>query len=310
MPSAAAAGVSNEGSTRRLEGADNLDFNVGKHAMRVGMLLETGAYSNKDARNAAGTFTFSSLEAFLAGAADTFTQRLGQLRTAFSQHQLGMYWQDDYRLNRTLAVSVGLREELQTNIGDAMNVMPRLGFTFTPQRGRTTIRGGYGIFHDWYESDLHDQTLRVTGEAAAQRDLLILNPGYPDPADSVAATALGSGRVQADPNLKMPYVHQGSIGIERPLSQSLMVQASYVRIRSRNRLRSRNVNAPDAFGARPEPGVGTVTHIESTGRSASDRLNVNATYRVPQRRTFISVNYTWSNLKNYADSALSLPAMK
>ena len=306
--SSGGAGVSSEGSTRTLEVADNFDFNVGRHAMRAGLLLEAGAYRNLDARNAAGTFTFSSLEAFLAGTPNTFTQRLGQLQTAFSQYQLGLYWQDDFRLNRSLSLSVGVREEVQTHVGDAMNLMPRLGFTFTRPRSRTTIRGGYGLFHDWYEANLYDQTLRVTGEAGAQRDLLILNPGYPDPAGGTAATVLGSGRVQAASNLNMPYVHQASIGLERAVTQSLMVQASYMRILGRNEMRARNVNAPDEFGVRPEPTVGTVTQIESTGRSASDRINVNAVYRLPERRTFINFNYTWSTVRNDADGPLSLPA--
>jgi len=302
------AGVSSEGSDRTFELADNFDFNVGKHAMRVGVLLESGAYVNADGRNAAGTFTFSSLEAFLAGTPNTYTQRLGELRTAFSQHQAGIYWQDDYRLNRSLAISVGVREELQSHVGDAMNFMPRLGFTYTPQRARTTIRGGYGIFHDWYDSNLYDQTLRVTGGPDGQRDLLILNPGYPDPVGGVEATILAGGRVQADPDLRMPYVHQASIGIERPLGQGVNFQASYMMMRGRNQLRSRNVNAPDAFGLRPEPGVGTVSQIESTGRSATNRLNVNLNYRVPGRRTFMNVGYTWSQASNHADNPLSLPA--
>ena len=302
------AGVSSEGSTRTLEVADNFDFNVGRHAMRAGMLLEAGAFRNLDARNAAGTFTFGSLEAFLASAPNTFTQRLGQLQTAFSQYQLGVYWQDDFRLNRSLSLSVGVREELQTHVGDAMNLMPRVGFTFNRPRSRTTIRGGYGIFHDWYEANLHDQTLRVTGELGAQRDLLVLNPGYPDPTGEVTATVLGSGRVQADPDLDMPYVHQASIGLERAVTQALTLQTSYMRIRGYNQLRSRDVNAPDEFGVRPEPGIGTVTQIESTGRSASDRINVNAVYRLAERRTFINVNYTWSSVRNHADNALSLPA--
>ena len=307
--SSGGAGVSSDGSTRTLEIADDFDFTVGRrHAMRAGLLFEAGAYRNVDARNAAGTFTFGSLEAFLARAPNTFTQRLGQLRTAFSQHQLGVYWQDDFRVSRSLALSVGVREELQTHVGDAMNVMPRLGFTFTPRRAGITVRGGYGVFHDWYESSLYDQTLRVTGEAGAQRDLLILDPGYPDPTGGVAATILGSGRVQAAPDLRMPYVHQASIGIERPLAPNLTLQASYNRMRGRNQLRSRNLNAPDAAGLRSEPGVGTVTQIESTGRSASDRVNVNAFYRVPERRIFMGTNYTWSNVRNHADNPLSLPA--
>jgi hypothetical protein len=306
--SSGGAGVSSEGSTRTFEIADNLDFNVGRHVMRAGLLLEAGAHRNLDARNAAGTFTFSSIDAFLAGAPNTFTQRLGQVETAFSQYQLGVYWQDDFRVNRNLSLSVGVREELQSHVGDAMNLMPRVGFTLTPPRSKTTLRGGYGMFHDWYEASLHDQTLRVTGEAGAQRDLLILNPGYPDPAGGVSATVLGGGRVQADPNLTLPYIHQASIGLERALTQNVMFQASYMMMRGHDELRSRNVNAPDAFGLRPEPLVGTVTQIESTGRSSTDRLNLNTIYRIPQRRTFVTFNYTWSTTRNHADGALALPA--
>jgi len=307
--SSGGAGVASDGSERTLEIADDFDFNVGRrHAMRVGLLFEAGSYRNLDARNAAGTFTFSSLDAFLAGRPNSFTQRLGDLRTAFSQYQLGVYWQDDFRVSRALSLSVGVREEVQTHAGDAMNLMPRFGFTFTPRRARVTVRGGYGIFHDWYDANLHDQTLRVTGEEGAQRDLLILDPGYPDPAGGVAATVLGSGRVQAAPDLRMPYVHQASIGLERPITQSLTFQTSYNRMRGRNQLRSRNVNAPDAFGVRPEPGIGTVTQIESTGQSASDRINANLFYRAPQRRMFMGATYTWATVRNHADNPLSLPA--
>ena len=123
------AGVSSEGSTRTLELADNFDFNVGKHAMRVGLLLEGGAYINFDARNAAGTFTFSSLEAFLAGTPNSSRSGSARCDTAFSQYQLGVYWQDDIRLNRNLSFSVGVRQEMQSHVDDALNLMPRLGFT-------------------------------------------------------------------------------------------------------------------------------------------------------------------------------------
>jgi hypothetical protein len=183
--------------------------------------------------------------------------------------------------------------------------MPRFGFTLNPFRSKTTIRGGYGIFHDWYDSNLYDQTLRVNG--VAQRDLLILSPGYPDPTGGIAATVLPGGRVQADPNLKLPYVHQASIGIERPLTPKFNVQASFMRLMGRNQLRARNLNAPDAFGIRPQPLIGTVTQIESTGRSATNRLNLNANYR-PNQRTFINVGYTLSSVKNTGDNALALPA--
>ena len=77
-------------SSRGFELADNLDFNVGrKHQMRVGILLEGDEFSNFDAQNNAGTFTFSDIEAFDAGRPTSFTQRIGQVNTKFNQYQFG-----------------------------------------------------------------------------------------------------------------------------------------------------------------------------------------------------------------------------
>jgi Carboxypeptidase regulatory-like domain/TonB dependent receptor len=301
------AGVWSETSSRAFELADNLDFNVGrKHQMRVGLLLEGVEFSNFDAQNNAGTFTFSSIEAYDAGLPTSFTQRNGQVNTRFTQYQLGLYWQDDIRLNNKLSISVGVRNELQSHIDDRLNLMPRLGFTTTPWGNRTAIRGGYGLFHDWYSANLYDQTLRVDG--VSQRDLLILNPGYPEPLTGAEAQVLPRGRIQADPNLRMPQVHQASLGVERQLAQNFSLQATYQMLRGRRQIRSININAPDAFGNRPDPSVGTVTQFESTARSETDRLTMGGNYRFPQRRIFFNINYTLGRIRNHADSETSLPA--
>jgi hypothetical protein len=300
------AGIDSHGSSRTLEVADNVDFNIGRaHAMRVGLLFEGGSYNNFDARNAAGTFTFSDIDAYRAGTPVQFTQRNGQVDTAFSQYQLGLYWQDDIRINRNLSFSVGVRQEMQSLVDDKLNLMPRLGFSWNAPAA-VVFRGGYGIFYDWYEANLYDQTLRVNG--VSQRDLLILNPGYPNPFVGASPTILPGGRIQESPDLSMPYIHQASIGAERAITQNLQAQASYQMLRGRNLMRSVNVNAPDASGVRPEPTIGTVTQFESTGRSTSDRLNVSLNYRVPARRLFLGGNYTLGQVKNHADSATSLPA--
>ena len=172
--------MSSSGSSRTFELAENLDFNVGrKQQMRVGFLLEGGRYQNFDARNANGTFTFATIDAFNADQPMTFTQRNGQVNTRFRQYNLGFYWSDDIRLNNKLSFGIGVRNEMQSHIDDHLNLMPRLGFTWTPWGNRTSIRGGYGLFYDWYESSLYDQTLRVDG--VQQRDLLITYPGGRDP---------------------------------------------------------------------------------------------------------------------------------
>jgi len=303
------AGVASDGSSRTFELAENLDVNVGKkQQMRVGYLIEGGRYKNFDARNAAGTYTFATIEAYLADTPLTFTQRLGQVNTSFAQYNVGFYWSDDVRLNNKLSFGIGVRNEMQSHIGDRVNLMPRAGFTWTPWGNRTSIRGGYGLFYDWYESNLYDQTLRVNG--IAQRDIVVT---YTE--DGFAPPAPPPSRIEASPDLEMPKVHQASIGIERQVTQNLSVQASYQMLRGRNQLRSININAPVNIGTdeqpnwqRPDPTIGNITQFDSTGRSQSDRLELRSTYRFPRRNIFMNVNYALGQVRNHADSATSLPA--
>jgi hypothetical protein len=300
------AGVASDRHLKALEVSNNIDFTVGKHAMRAGLLLEAGAYQQLDARNANGTFTFGSLDAFLAGRPNTYTQRLGDAETSFPQYQVGLYIQDDLRVSKNLTLSGGVRHEAQSHMGDWANFMPRAGFSWNPFGWKTTVRGGYGTFHDWFAADLYDQSLRVNG--VDQRDLLILNPGYPDPFTGASAFVLPAGIVQVAPDLAMPYVHQFSIGAERTFGEAFTVQGSYMRHDGRNQLRSINVNAPDEAGVRPRPDVGTITQLDSSGRLEVNRLTVNANYRIPRSRTMLGTFYTLSSTKNHADNPLSLPA--
>jgi hypothetical protein len=300
------AGVASDRALRAVDVTSNTDFTIGRHVFRAGMRLEAGAYRQRDARNANGTFTFGSLDDYRAGRPATYTQRLGDLQTSFSQYQFAIYIQDDVRVNRDLSLSVGVREEVQTHVSDRANFMPRVGVSWNPFGWKTAVRGGYGIFHDWFGADLYDQSLRVDG--VAQRDLLVLDPGYPDPLATAGAIVLPGGRVEVDPGLRLPSVRQFSLGLERTFRDALTLQASYLRQDGRNQLRSIDLNAPDALGVRPEPGVGTVSLIQSTGRLEMNRLYLMANYRLPRSRTMLGVNYIVSGTKNHADGALSLPA--
>ena len=69
----------------------------------------------------------------------------------------------------------------------------------------------------------------------------------------------------------MPQVHQASIGVERRLTQNFSVQTTYQMLRGRHRIRSININAPDAFGNRPGPDGrhGDAVRVHGTGRDRS-----------------------------------------
>jgi hypothetical protein len=301
------AGVHSDRVLHGLQLTNDTDFTIGRHAIRAGVRAEGGGYRQFDRRNANGTFTFPSLDAYEAGLADTFTQRNGSVETTFPQYQVGVYVQDDIKVNRDLSIGIGVREELQTHLADRLNLMPRAGFTWNPFGWKTAVRGGFGVFHDWLSADLYDQSLRVDG--VSQRDLLILDPGYPDPIADASAVVLPGGRIELAPDLQMPQVRQWAIGAERTVLGDLLgLQASYMRIDGRQQFRSVDLNAPDAAGARPNPSAGTVTQVQSTGRSEIDRLLVNATFRVPRQRIMMGMHYILAGAKNHTDSPLALPA--
>jgi hypothetical protein len=289
-----------EGRQAVLDGS--LDFTLRKHALRTGLLFEAGQWDSTQQTNANGTYTFSSLADFEAGLARTFTRRVGDPQVGYSQYQAGWYLQDDFRLTKNLQVSLGLRQELQTHLDDTWNLAPRAAFTWTV--AKANIRGGYGVFYDWFESNTYEQTLRVDG--VRQIDEIILNPTYPITSTTSGVTLPGS-RIQVADRLDQPYVQQASLGFDKNLTERLGVRADYMWTRGCDMLRSANANAP-VNGVRPDPLAGNITEISSTGKRAQDRLSVGLNWRVPSRRIFTNLMYQYANTRNYADSALSLPA--
>ena len=257
-----------------------------------------------DLQNSNGTFTFASNNAYVIGLANTYQQRQGGTPVNFAQYQLGLYAQDDWTLSKKLSLSLGVRQELQNTLGDRLNLAPRIGFTWAPSKW--TVRGGWGIFNDWYDSSVFEQTLLVNG--VNQSDLVILRPGYPDPYDGTIASVLPPSVVESASGLRMPHLSQASVGVERNWGD-LRVQTSYMVQRSLSQLRSINTNAPSSpTGPRPDEDLGTVTTVESTSHLAVDRLQVNVNWSQPQRRLLFGLNYILSSTKNSADSAMSLPS--
>ncbi len=291
---------------REFEFADNLDFAVRKHLMRAGVLFEATQIQSNELRNQNGSFIFSSLDAFLAGRPATYTRRSGEGRVDFDQLQLGWYAQDDWRVRKNLTLNFGLRHEWQSNLDAPNNFSPRLGFAWSPfKNGKTTIRGGAGIFYDWFASETYEQALRVNGQQ--QSDLIVLNPGFPDPLSGGTPITLPSSLIRVDPALKMPYLEQASIGLQQELPAGLRLMSQYFYRRGVHQLRGRNLNAPIPGDGRPDPASGNITQIESSANSFNHTMMINLNWMKPGR-FFFGANYVYSKTTNETDSPLSLPA--
>lgn len=303
-------GAQSNSSRRVREGefADNLDFAHGKHTMKVGLLLDAWKERIDDRKNANGTFIFSSLEAFNLARPITFTQRIGSVPISFTQYEFGGFWQDDFRLRKSLSLSFGFRYELQNYVKDRDSVAPRFGLVWSPfANGKTTIRAGAGLFYNWFDTDAYEQILLVDG--LHQHDLVIRNPGFPDPLSGNSISLLPPSRIQGAIDLSLPYIEQFSVGLERQLMGKLLLRANYQHQRGVHLLRGRNINAPLPGAGRPIPNEGNVTQVESSANSWLNQLNINISPQaLSARHIYWLINYSWSKATNEADGPLSLPA--
>jgi hypothetical protein len=211
---------------------------------------------------------------------------------------------------------------------DKNDFAPRVGFSWQPMQ-RTVLRGGYGVFYQHSvrigsESMLAlnppfvidgslSQTLGSTTPA------FILRNGFPAAQFTPALVDLTKLQVRAqDPNERTPYVHQVSFGPQFELSQSTVLDISYVGNfgRKMNRLRNANQGLVTGFNAAGAPiTVFPYTNLNTTLTSTSGNHaflelatnDGNTNYNgllVSLRRRFAKrlsygVSYTWSH--NFAD---------
>jgi hypothetical protein len=290
-----------------LEYATDVDYAKHGHALRMGTLVEGGLYRSDSRTNYLGTYTFPSLADYNAGRPATYSRRSGNPLVEYSQWQGAFYIQDDWRARKNLTVNGGVRQEFQTHLSDHWNLAPRGGITWSPfKNGKTTIRAGGGLFYEWLDADTFEQTLRVDG--ARQQDLVIVNPGYPDPfSGGVSQQVLPPGKYILAGNLVMPKRALGLVALTQQLSQTFGLNVSYSHTNGWDRFRGRNVNAP-LNGVRPDPALGNITEVESTAKLRVDSINAGLNFNMPKRRTFLFANYAFNRQLSDADGAFSLPA--
>jgi hypothetical protein len=275
------------------------------HSIRTGILLEGGRYHSDEFSNYLGTFTFASLADYEAGKPSTYTRRLGDPDIRYSNLQIGLYIQDDYRLTRSLMLSYGLRYEAQSLVADELNFLPRVSLTYSPLKsGKTTFRGGIGYFSDWLGTSTYEQTLRVDG--FRQQELNILNPSYPDP--GIEGTTPPTNRYLLDDGLALPAGAGANAGIDQAITSALRLTVSYTFRRGTDLLRGRNLNAP-IDGARPDPAFSNVVEVQSDAGARTHALSVGAVMMMPAwRQTFFHANYTLGSSTTNTTGPFGLPA--
>jgi hypothetical protein len=298
----------------------DLDYVRGRNSWRAGVSLEGGHYRSDDSTNYLGTFTFATLDSYLAGQPRSYTQRIGNPLITYWFVQAGFYVQDDFRVSKSLTFSPGVRVEAQSHVPDHNNIAPRLGLTWAPfKNGKTTLRGSWGIFYDWLSAATYEQTLRVDG--TRQRELDIFDPSYPDPGTTGILTA--TNRYLLASSFPMVSTNRMSAGISQQLTKTFSVGGTYVYGRGTGLLVGENLNAP-VNGVRQDPAFANIIEAAPNGRSRQQSLSFNANLYTPtqpgvgpnapgaprfvwKRGLSLFANLGFSRLENNTDGAFSAP---
>jgi len=298
------------GNEDSLELTDVLSWSLGRHVLKMGINVPAFTrFGSNDRTNTNGTFTFSSLASYEQGRPFSFTKQTGDGHLAYWSKQVGGFIQDEMRLRQNLSLVLGMRYDWQNYLKEYNNLGPRMSFAYALGKAqKTVVRGGAGIFYDTVGSGVIGDMLRLNGSGF--RQILLTDPGYPDPFSSLPSiTDIPPNIERFSPTLRSPYTFQYSFGVERQLRKSLTLTESYIAMRGVKLFRSRDVNAPlpPLYFSRPDPLIGVLRQIESSGGLESHSLET--TLRGNMSRFFTGmVVYRFGRAMNDTDGVGSFPA--
>ena len=289
---------------------ESLTWTKAHHLVQAGFQLPDWSRRGfDDHTNFAGTFYFSSLDAYERNRPYSFIQQHGNGDLTFLEKVVGTYVKDDWQIRPGLSLAFGVRYDWQNYFHDANNVAPRASFAYAPGDGKkNVVRGGVGRFNDRtgpipIADLLHYQTGGLT-------KFVITDPSYPDPFQSSAgASSQPPSAVQLAPDIQIPYTWQYGVGVDHQLRKGTTLSLTYSGSRGYHLFRSRDINAPQPpfYVERPDPAFGVVRQIESTGRLRSNSLQV--TLRGNMTRWFNGqMQYTLSRAENDTNGVSSYPA--
>lgn len=298
------------------EGVDNLSYQAGAHAFRLGADFIYNDDTITFPRSIRGAYSFSSLSNFLNGVYNTsgYTQTFANSVVTQTNPGIGFYAQDQWTIHPRFTLNIGLRYDLQflkTITTDTNNISPRAGFAWTPFASRkTVVRGSYGLFYDRIPLRALANALlsanNTTDPAKLSQISVSLSPtqtGAPVFPNILSSLTLPSGVLfnfsTMQTNIQNAYSQQSSLDIEHQIGTKTTIEAGYEHVRGLHLLLSVNQNVPTCVasgknnGCRPNSSFGNNSQYSSLGDSDYNGLHLSFVQR-PTSWGNYRISYTYS----------------
>jgi hypothetical protein len=327
---------------KRWQFADTVTYSMGNHTLKFGgdfnrvndlldnLFQEGGAYSYSNIVDFISDFAIPSGRRY-----SSFNQGFGPSAFRFSTSDYNFFVQDDFRVSPKLTVNLGLRYEYeklpepqipnslapQTNQfpSDKNNFGPRFGFAYDLMGdGKTSIRGGYGIYYGRIINSTISNAITNTGSAQGQLQFTFLPatagaPLYPNVVASAPTSTTRPDIVYFSSHMANPQIHQADLVFEREIAKNTVASASFLVSLGRRLPTFVDTNLAQAtqattytvvggelngqvfsfprFTVRPNANFGRMTEIRSSIKSEYEALVLQLNRRLSHGLQF-QINYT------------------
>src|SRR5438552_2116113 len=250
---------------RRTQYADTVSWNHGRHRSKFRPDYAHTHDLNENLRFQYGSFSYSSLANYFSdlNAINTCTtsgvkvpcysnyqQAFGPLGFEFNTDEYAFFAEDNWRILPRFTLNIGVRYEYeklpdpilpnpavrqtQQLPSDKNNAGPRVGFAWdVTGDGKTSVRGGYGVFFGRIINSTVYNALTNTGVQGGQFSFFFtpttpIAPSLPQILSTQPGSPSGLNITFFDKHFQAPSVQQTDLTFEREIARNTVVSVSYL----------------------------------------------------------------------------------